>query len=181
MANQPQGFRGREVALTLFGMAMVLAATLYFSRPSPALKSHPLEGKKAPEIQYEMETGEQGSLSKQKGNAVLLNFWASWCQPCLDEMPALNMLEEHFRKKGLIVLAFNLGEAGDNIQGKIKTVRMPQHLIFNYNKASLDGYGLNSLPQSVLIDRTGTIVHVYNGPVNWMEIGTLQEIEALLK
>jgi len=173
-------FHGTPVALALFFTAIVVAATVYFSSDTK-LKNPTLLGKQAPDIEFEMSTGQTTSISKKKGTALLLNFWASWCRPCLEEIPSLHMLEKHFEGQGLVVLAFNMEDAGEAVRGKIKGLKAPQNLIFNFSKEALRPYHVNSLPISVLIDRFGVIERVYNGPRNWMDLSVLREIEMALK
>lgn len=139
-------------------------------------------GEPAPEIEYETSGGSKGRLSKQQGAVVLINFWASWCAPCMDEMPSLRMLENHFKNQGFVLLAFNIGEDGaDVFNGKIASSKMPENLVFNFSKEQLKPYSIDAIPVSLLINKKGKIFKVYRGPQNWMNISILQEIENLMK
>lgn len=142
---------------------------------------HPLVGKKAPEIEYMTRDGKSTSVNKQKGTTILMNFWASWCQPCMDEMPSLVALESHYANRGLLLLAFNIEDGGgDVISGKIAGTKMPRNVIYNFNKDSMRPYDVSGVPLSVLIDKNGIVQKIYQGPRDWMRIENLKEIEAIL-
>lgn len=152
-----------------------------FSRSWFIESNHPLAGKKAPEIEYVMNDGTSSSINKEKGTTILLNFWASWCQPCMDEMPSLIALENHYANRGLLLLALNIEDnEGQNIAGKIAGTRMPHHVIYNFNKEAMRPYDVSGVPLSILIDKHGIVQKVYQGPRDWMRVEVLKEIESIL-
>ena len=177
--NKP--FKTRDVLIAVASGGLAIALVLYFAGQWE-LEAHPLVGKPAPEIEYEIKTGKRASVTKQKGSTILINFWATWCSPCMEEMPSLSVLESHFAAKGLVLLAFNIEDHfGENLRAQIAGNRMPRNLIFNFSKEQLRPYNVQSIPLSVLIDQHGVIRKVYSGPRNWMNIGVLKDIEAVLK
>lgn len=144
--------------------------------------SHPLVGTKAPEIEYTTSEGKPTSLNKQKGMTILMNFWATWCQPCMDEMPSLVALENHYENRGLLLLAFNIEDSvGASIHGRLAGTKMPRNVIYQFNKDSMRPYGVSGIPLSFLIDKHGVVRHVYQGPRDWMRIESLKEIESVLE
>jgi len=162
-------------------MAVILVIGLMWGGGSLLNESSYRMSGQAPEIEFEMPTGKQTSVQKLKGQTILLNFWASWCGPCMAEMPSLRMLEEHLRDRGFILLAFNISESREQLRGRFAGTDMPDNLIFNFNKEFLRPYGINAIPISVLIDSTGVVHKVYSGPQNWLDIRIRREIENLLK
>ena len=183
MANPKGGHYGtREVFLTVAMLVAVILAFIYFASGSLIQRDKRLEGSPAPEIEFELPSGrQQVRLSKLKGTVVLLNFWASWCTPCIEEMPALKMLEAHFKGKGFILLAFNIEDESENIRGRLGGTNYPDNLIFNFRKEFLRPYDLKAIPISVLIDSGGMVRQVYSGPRNWMDINIIREIDRLLR
>ena len=158
-----------------FGLILFFAGHWEFSRDE-------FLGSPAPEIEFQSSNGKNVTLSQNQGAVVLVNFWAAWCAPCMEEMPNLKILEEHFRNKGFILLAFNIGEDnGESIAGKIASSKMPENLIFNFSKEQLKPYSVDNIPVSVLINKQGKIHKVYRGPQNWMDLSILREIENLIK
>ena len=162
------------------GLVTILAIVFFAGRLE--LQDHPLLGKPAPEIEYEIKAGKKATLSNQKGTTVLLNFWASWCAPCMEEMPSLVALENHFRSDGLVVLAFNIEEPGaEDIAGKITGNTMPRNLIFNFKREHMRPYGVDTIPLSVIVDKKGVVRKVMSGPRYWMDINLLKELEKIIK
>lgn len=141
----------------------------------------PLMGEPAPEIEYETPEGKPAAISKQKGTTVLLNFWATWCAPCMEEMPSLVALENHYAKKGLLLLAFNIEDAvGNDVEGKVAGNKMPRNVIYKFSKSWLRMYDVKNIPLSILIDKKGVVRRVWAGPRDWMRIENLKEFEEIL-
>lgn len=170
------------------GVAVMLGLWLLGSRfqinsGQPSRKgAFALIGQPAPEIEFDDPAGQPMKLSEKKGGALLVNFWATWCEACMEELPGLRGIENHFAKSGLTVLAFNVGETGDHIRGKLKkNDKMPRNLIFDFKKEHLKPYGVATLPLSLLIGADGNVRDVLAGPRNWAELKTLRTVEAALK
>lgn len=171
----------REVLIAVGLVCLAFGLTLFFAGRWD-LSTDGFLGEPAPEIEFEAVNGKRASLSEQKGSVVLLNFWASWCVPCMEEMPSLSMLEQHFKNQGFVLLALNIGESGSEVlKGKFPRSKMPGNMVFKFPKEQLKPYSIDSIPVSVLINKQGKISKVYRGPQNWMSISTLQDIEKLLK
>lgn len=182
MANEKANrhYGKREILIALVGMAVILAVIIYNQGGTFLQDPREFAGG-APEIEFEMPNGKTTSIHKLKGNTILLNFWAAWCAPCMEEMPSLKMLEEHLKDRGFILLAFNISESKDQLRGKFGGTDMPENLIFNFNKEFLRPYDVSAIPVSVLIDSTGQVKKVYSGPRNWLDMSIRREIEKLLK
>jgi thiol-disulfide isomerase/thioredoxin len=169
----------REIAFTILALIGIFGGILYFASV-PRLSNHQLLGHPAPALDFQMPSGKQTPLEKEKGTAILINFWAGWCEPCLEEMPSLRMMESHFKGRPFLLLAFNIDEGSDNIRGTLPG-KLPSHVIYNFSRSSLREYGVQYIPISVLVDRAGIVRKVYRGPRNWMDLEILQDIEELLR
>lgn len=106
------------------------------------------------------------TLSQFRGHVVLLNFWATWCQPCVEEVPYLVALQRRMGNR-LTILAVSMDvdkAAYDNFVAKhmqgVLTVRDPQH-------KSSEEYGTYAYPETYVIDRSGKIDRKFIGPVDW--------------
>jgi len=175
-------FSIRNIIVTLSFLGALIGIAVYFGNFSFSLTNpKSLEGKPAPEISYQTPSGEDASVKKSKGQAILLNFWASWCDPCMAELPTLRALENHFSGRGFLLLAFNLDDHPDKVQGKIQGKTKPRNLIFNFDRAAIRSYGINQLPLSVLINHEGVVQQVYVGPRDWTDMSILKEISASLR
>ncbi len=102
--------------------------------------------------------GKSVSLNDFRGKRVLLNFWATWCGPCLDEMPVLRQVQEQWREKGLVVLLINMGESASRVRGYVKRYALSFPVLLDPNTELFIKLGVRSLPTSLLIDNDGTIV-----------------------
>lgn len=171
----------KYIALAIAIAAIVTATSLYFGgslKLSPQARK--LVGKMAPDLVFQTEEGQQKSVSTLQGSAILINFWASWCEPCMKEMPSLRALENHFAARGLIVLAFNVGDTKDNLRMDLRGNDFPKNLVFVFSKQQLKAYEIGNLPLSVLIDRRGFVRRIYLGAQEWTSLNLLREIEDAL-
>lgn len=179
MANATRRYGAREMIFVLVLMGVIIAVMITYSGGGLITDSK-FRSLSAPEIEFEMPDGKGTSVHKLKGTVLLLNFWASWCAPCIEEMPSLRMLEQHLKDRGFVLLAFNISESKEQIRGRLGGTEMPDNLIFNFDKEFLRPYEIGAIPVSVLVDSAGIIRQVYSGPRNWLDIQIRREIEKLL-
>ncbi len=171
----------KESIFTSLLVGIFVFAFIEFKNSIHIDTNSPLVGEAAPEIEYESPDGKSTAISKQKGTTILLNFWATWCAPCMEEMPSLVALENHYAKKGLLLLAFNIEDSvGNDVEGKIAGNKMPRNLIFKFSKSWLRMYDVRTVPLSILIDKKGKVRRVWAGPREWMRIENLKEFEEIL-
>lgn len=120
-------------------------------------------GDSAPEFRVKTESGAVLTPKDFGGKVLILNFWASWCTPCVQEMPSLNQIQQMFAGQGLVVLGVNVDSKEELYRNMLKrfqitfqTVRDPEENI-NYR------YGTYKIPESYIIDRNGKVVQKYAG------------------
>jgi cytochrome c biogenesis protein CcmG/thiol:disulfide interchange protein DsbE len=114
-------------------------------------------------------------LSQFRGKVVVLNFWASWCPPCAEELPSLIQMQNEFREKGVVVLGVSVDENADDYQKFLKdhnvsflTVRDPgEQSARGVDAPTSSLYGTYKFPESYIIDRDGIIRRKLIGPVDW--------------
>ncbi len=148
---------------------------------APAAQAPPLEGAfadnftlldppvPAPPEAFADLAGGRVRLAAFKGRVVLLNFWATWCAPCVREMPSLDRLQAALGARGLSVVAVSLDRAGKEVIEPFRARLGLKHLgLYHDPKAALfRAFGVSGLPTSFLIDRRGRIVGGYPGPAEW--------------
>jgi peroxiredoxin len=107
------------------------------------------------------------SLNQYRGQVVLVNFWATWCPPCVEELPSLMTLQERMKGRGLVVVGVSIDVDGDAYHRFLKlhninfvTVRDPEQKV-----ASM--YGTSGWPETYIIDRQGVLRRKFVGPVDW--------------
>ncbi len=150
--------------------------------PSSVPKSAPQQGFAAPEFRLNTFAGQPVDLAGLKGKVVLVNFWASWCQPCRAEMQAIQNTYADYHDQGLVVLAVNTTYQDD--LNRAAQFAQSEGLTFPF-LTDPDGsaarlYQVRAMPTSFFIDRQGKIVRVViGGPMPEALIRT--QIEAMLK
>jgi len=125
----------------------------------------PQTGFSAPDFTLQTSQGETYTLSELRGQAVLVNLWATWCPPCRAEMPAIEKMYREYKDDGLVVLAVDMTYQDDPLKvvpfAKQYDLTFPILLDVNGNAAS--AYQLRSLPSSYFINRQGIITEVVIG------------------
>jgi thiol-disulfide isomerase/thioredoxin len=143
----------------------------------------PLENAATPTDKMAMDKGKHHTLADFKGKVVVLNLWATWCGPCMEELPTLDKLEEELAAEGLVVIPLSLDEemTYEDLRRTLdaKQIDLP-HLAHDETGAfgkKLGGFGL---PATLLIDRLGVLRYRYNGATDWTESDEQQKIRELL-
>lgn len=164
-------------------LLLVLAGTVV----AEATDVQPGVGHRAPDFTLRDPEGKAVQLSRVLGErAVFLNFWATWCPPCRDEMPSMERVYREYRARGLETLAVSI-DAGDDaaVAARIKAFMAELRLTF---PALLDSkmevvraYRLRGLPTTYLIDRTGVIRAAVVGPRDWDTPEYRERLDQLLK
>ena len=121
-----------------------------------------------PKLHFRTPEGKWTNLSEYKGKAILLNFWAYWCGPCLAEMPELSALERKLDSRKFAVLAVHL-EAGipETERNFISGITFPHGTIYEVDRKDLDAFPLDSIPLTLLIDADGQVRKTFIGPEEW--------------
>jgi cytochrome c biogenesis protein CcmG, thiol:disulfide interchange protein DsbE len=119
------------------------------------------------------------TLSQFRGQIVLLNFWATWCPPCVEEIPSMIDMQEHLRSRGVVVLGVSIDVDDDAYHRFLKqrkvnflTVRDPEQKIATM-------YGTAGWPETYVIDRQGVMRRKFVGPVNWDSPEVIQFLSKL--
>ena len=130
----------------------------------PGVKIAPEEGAMAPNFLLEELKGGEVRLSDLRGQAVVINFWATWCAPCRKEMPQLVQAYEKYKSDGLVVLAVNLQE-GKSIASKFADdFGMDFPVVVDRDGEVGDLYRLLGLPTTYFVDREGIVRSIFTGP-----------------
>src|SRR2546426_7010077 len=117
----------------------------------------PLVGAPAPDIALKDLQGGEVKLSDLRGKIVLVNFWATWCKPCKEEMPAMQASYDKLRDKGFVVLAVNELEDTARVAEHIRTHGHTFEVVMDHNNQVANMYGVVGLPASFLIDPQGIV------------------------
>lgn len=119
-------------------------------------------GDRAPEITFKTPDGKQAKLSDYKGKVVFLNFWASWCGPCVGEMPAMQKVHEKYGDK-LQIIAVNSGEDADTVKDFIDSEGFTFSVALDEDNSISTRYGLEFIPISYVLNKDGVITKIFGG------------------
>jgi thiol-disulfide isomerase/thioredoxin len=119
-------------------------------------------------------------LAGERGHPVLLNFWASWCEPCQAEMPSLERLALSQRETGLRVMAVNYREGETAVKRFLAKVPLQLPVVRDGDGAAARAFGINIFPSTVAIDRQGRVRFIIVGEFDWGGASGLDAIRPLL-
>jgi peroxiredoxin len=150
-------------------------AALQLIRPKPV--------RDAPDFQVRTPDDRQIKLSDFKGKVVFLNFWATWCEPCREEMPAMERLHRAYRDRGLVVLAVSTDVQGASVvKPFLKQFKITFEVGLDPKMAVATGiYQVWALPSTFIIDRKGKRVLFANGARAWDSSAAHALFDALLR
>ena len=122
-----------------------------------------LVGKPAPDFELELMGGKKFRLSENKGKVIVLDFWATWCGPCIQAMPQIDKVTHEFAEKGVKLIAVNLQEAPAKIAPMLERLKLSPTVALDRDGVVAAKYAANAIPQTVVIDKDGKITRLFIG------------------
>jgi len=120
------------------------------------------------------------SLADLRGRVVLVNFWATWCEPCKEEMPAMERLYRAHRDRGFELLAISVGEEPEPVRAFREELGLSFPILLDRDKSVSRTYQTYRFPESYLVDREGVVVERYVGPREWDHEAYQERVARLL-
>jgi cytochrome c biogenesis protein CcmG, thiol:disulfide interchange protein DsbE len=145
--------------LLLIGLFAVLAGCYSGSRPTRI-------GSNAPDFTVQ-DSDHTVTLSQFRGQVVVLNFWATWCPPCVEETPSLVQMQARLKNRGVVVLAVSIDDDETAYHKFLKEYGVNMVTVRDAAKKAATLYGTFGWPESYVIDRKGVIRRKFIGPVDW--------------
>jgi thiol-disulfide isomerase/thioredoxin len=162
---------GRTTRRELLAAALGAAAAATLAWPLAAHAAHTVRewpaDKPTPPLQLTGLDGKRWNLAALEGRPVLINFWASWCEPCRAEMPALEQLAARHRKAGLVVLSVNYKEAPEVIRKFLDARPFSLPVLLDAEGDAAGAWTPRVFPTTVLIDRSGRARQSVMGELDW--------------
>ncbi len=140
-----------------------------------------LEGAPAPDFTLKSLSGENLRLSEFRGEVVMINFWATWCGPCRQELPELEALHRQYGQRGFRLLGVNIDDDRQRAVDMAKTLGVSFPVLFDTRKEVSRLYGVHAMPMTLLVDRDGEGRHVHLGYRRGYERTYLEQLRALLR
>ncbi len=151
------------VLLSVFVLASLLGLSGCWSG------SHPSRiGAAAPDFTVH-DSDRTVTLSQFKGQVVVLNFWATWCPPCIEEMPSLVQMQERMKSKGVTVLAVSVDVDESNYRRFLRDHNVNLLSVRDADQKSNELYGTFKFPETYVIDRQGVVRRKFIGAVDWTD------------
>ena len=165
-------------SLLLRGLACMLGVTLALGSGTALAVA---TASAAPDFTLRTASGPNMRLQEQRGQVVMINFWATWCGPCRQEMPHLNRLYDKYRASGFTLLAVNIDDDPRTATATAAKLGLRFPVLLDTDKAVSKRYDLGSMPATVLIDRDGKVRFLHRGYREGMELSYEQQIRDLVK
>ena len=150
------GIRG--LSSSTFCILLLVIASLCSQSLLAAEKNTP-----APDFSLPTQDSDSLSLSSLKGNAVLVNFWASWCKPCREEIPELIDIYDRYRHQGLRLVGINIDAEKNNADRFINHFQINYTIVFDPQMGTIEKYKARGMPSSFIIDKKGMIREIVYG------------------
>ena len=167
-------------------LAVALGVIVLFARPSYRQGEASVAGKSAKDFAMDLsdppaaagqpsqasasaetKAGKPTHLSDFKGKVVVLNFWATWCPPCVEEAPALNHLQQRIASRGGIIIGVSIDDDPEKYEKFLKDFGVPFPTWRDPSSKVMHDYGTIMIPETYIIDRHGRIARKIIGPQRW--------------
>ncbi len=163
--------------IRLFSMLLVLAVPLHAAELKPYKGSM-----QATDFILKDMQGNTHQLSSYRGNVVLINFWATWCPPCIEELPSMQRLQDMYKDKPFTILTIDVGEPAELIQPFLEKVDATElTVLLDKDGKSHKDWNIYVFPTNFLLDQSGNISHAGVGALNWDEPAVTQIIDQLIQ
>src|ERR1700694_2345222 len=156
-------------------------------QPAPDLPTVARPGAPAPQIALQVVGGGTSNLAAERGKVVLVNFWATWCEPCKSEMPGLQLLADELRDRSFVLYSVDLQEDGPQVEAFQQQYGLHLYAVLDDNGDVTRAYGVRALPATFLIDQHGVLLQQRLGPLlaggpetTWSEAGLAAQVRSLL-
>ncbi|MEL6200144.1 MAG: TlpA disulfide reductase family protein [Pseudomonadota bacterium] len=146
-----------------------------------AFASTGLSGKAAPDFALKNSAGENVRLSDLRGEVVMINFWATWCGPCREEMPLLDEMHSRYNRVGFTLLGVNIDDDPRRAEEMIEALGVTFPVVFDATKKVSEQYDVSAMPVTILLDRDGVVRHVHKGYKPGYEDKYLEQVRELLR
>ena len=135
----------------------------------------------APDFTLKSASGENLRLSELRGDVVMINFWASWCGPCRQEMPILSELHDKYKSMGFTVLGVNVEENSSEARKLLKEMPVSFPLLFDNDSSVSRQYDVVAMPSTVLVDRNGNVRYLHKGYKPGLENTYVEQVRSLIR
>jgi peroxiredoxin len=166
------------ILLKFFSLLLLLSCA-GFASAQDAYRFKPWSGATPPLVLKDID-GKAFDLNNYRGKVVIVNFMATWCVPCVEEMPSLQKLRERLRGKGLEVVAVNTGESESKVSQFAKDLRIKFPVLMDPEEDVKAAWKVYGIPATFIVGTDGKIAYRVLGEIDWLETESVALIESLL-
>jgi peroxiredoxin len=154
------------VTILLLASAGIIFALLSFNQSDENV-SQPQVGQAAPNFSLTNTDEKKMSLQELRGKVVVVNFWGTWCDPCREEMPRIQLMYEKYKDNGVVVVGVNIGESRVTAKGFADRLGLTFPIVLDHDRSvTLNQYKIGPIPTSFFIDKQGVVRYIYTGPMS---------------
>ena len=135
----------------------------------------------APDFTLKSDSGENLRLSEYRGQVVMINFWASWCGPCRQEMPLLEDIHQRYEKLGFTVFGVNVDDDPTKAQKILKDIPVTFPVLFDSDNQVSALFDIDAMPTTILVDRDGNMRYLHRGYKPGYEDDYRQQVKLLVR
>jgi len=159
--------------------ALTAAAFLFAPFAAPAADLRPWPGGPTPGLSLKDLQGAPRPLEAYRGKVVVLNFWATWCEPCRDEMPSLNRLRQSLKGLPVELFAVNVGEGEARINAFLGKVPVDFPVLLDRDAQASKAWKVRLMPTTFILGKDGRVRYIYSGGRDWADESVRATIAAL--
>lgn len=167
--------------LVLIVLLVLIGGGVYIYTNLPSTTTV-VAGDVAPNLTLEDTKGNKVTLSALRGKVVMVNFWATWCPPCIEEMPSMDRLNKFMAEEDFVMLAINTEKNGRTVVPEfLKKTPYDFPILYDDQGTVQQQYGVYKFPESFIVGKDGTVVEKIVGPLDWSSPKTVAYLKSLAK
>ena len=171
----------RYIQIAMGVMVVLLIVSIYVPlHETVAPLGNVQVGQRAPEFSIKADNGRTYTQADFGGKVLILNFWATWCPPCREELPSLDALQRVLGPKGLVVLAVSVDKDEKVYRNFLEANKIAMVTARNPQQDINREYGTVQFPESYIIDRNGHVVEKIISSTNWMDDKMVSSVQSML-
>jgi len=169
------------VFLAILALIALVFAASFFIKARPSVNKIITNGDRAPEFRLQTLNGQHLRLSDFRGKVVMVHFWATWCPPCVEELPTLSKLYQNLAGKDFEMLAVSVDEGGaEAVTPFMHRNGLNVPVLLDPDRSISAQYGTFKFPETYILDREGIVRYKVIGPRDWRDPAALDLIKSII-